>query len=611
MDSQVGQRIWGRYGTSPGVIPLDSVLQRAGYKTQFGISRLPLLVDIQRRWAFANAPFQHSWPTLPYAYPTIIADDLSTATAVSEPSSRPGLTGQVSPAAPTNVLQPTIEGGGRSNEPLTAATAKISTGLNNSGDSMLVRSLQRKAVTAEPARPATPAPVYNGVMTHPASFSVEGGSQPVVIDDGQHTAETPTVSPATSTGQLGTTILQRYLHGPAARTVQRPTLPDSRLTGDIRENVTPSISQGKKGPTQQPAVVAVHPAVKTATAMPPASGTGDWGSAILQRHLNRPSERIIQRTMATSEPVRPAAPAPVDNGVMAHPASFSGEGEPRSAIDVGQQTAETPTISPTTSTDQLGTAILQRYLDGPAARMVQSTVATPRQTLPDNRPRGDIRENVGPSISQGKKGPTLQPSVAAGQFMAEAGIEKPAMKSSDHFGTTILQRYPNGPSEWIIQPMVKPPVLVPHDKGTSWSRQTTHRERTTDMVEGMVNRPVRSGDTFFDATSEMPVWRVANRHVEKTAVDNAMPFQNHPAKGYRFDMPGVPAAPTGRLPSIQTQQETASSTSTAIPAAPPPVELPTRTATEPASEVDVMGVADQVYEILVSRLASERERRGL
>jgi hypothetical protein len=43
---------------------------------------------------------------------------------------------------------------------------------------------------------------------------------------------------------------------------------------------------------------------------------------------------------------------------------------------------------------------------------------------------------------------------------------------------------------------------------------------------------------------------------------------------------------------------------------PPTAELPTATAAELAPEVDVMRLAEQVYELLVRRLSSERERRG-
>jgi hypothetical protein len=614
VDSKIGQRIWGRYATSPGVIPLDSVLQRASYKTQFGISRLPLLIDIQRRWIFANAPSLHGWPALLYAYPTVTTDALPTVTPLSEPSNRPGLTEQVSPAARTHVLQSTIAGVRRSNEPYAATTSKNSADLNNSGDNMVARSLQREVITADLARPAAPAPTDNGVKAHPYSVSEEGGSQPVVIDDGQQTAEDPTISLATGTDHLGTTILQRHLDGPAARTVQRTVttpqqiLPDSRTRGDIYDHVTPSISQDTKRPLMQPTVKTRYP-TEAKTTKPPASSIGEEGRAILQRHLNRPSKGVIQRTMAPldlAEPVCPGTPAPVGNGVKAHPHSVSEEdGSQTVVIDGGQQTAESPTVSSATSTDKLGTSILQRSLDDPAIRAVQ------RPTLPDSRTRGDIREGITPSISQNNKGPTQQPSAPTGQFTAVAGSEKPAITSSGHFGTSILQHYPIGPSEWIIQPMVQPSVLVPHKKGTAWSRQSTHSEHTTDMVEGMANRAVHSGDTFFDAASEMPVWRAANRHVDKRAIDDEMPFQNHSARDYRFDMPGFPAGPTGRPPSIQTQQETGSKAGTSMPTAPPPAELPTQTATEPASEVDVMGVADQVYEILVHRLASERERRGI
>jgi hypothetical protein len=71
----------------------------------------------------------------------------------------------------------------------------------------------------------------------------------------------------------------------------------------------------------------------------------------------------------------------------------------------------------------------------------------------------------------------------------------------------------------------------------------------------------------------------------------------------------MPLVPRAAEPVARVQR--AGENAPAAPvAAPPSAELPAATAEEAAPPTDVARVADQVYEILVSRLASERRQRG-
>lgn len=109
------------------------------------------------------------------------------------------------------------------------------------------------------------------------------------------------------------------------------------------------------------------------------------------------------------------------------------------------------------------------------------------------------------------------------------------------------------------------------------------------------------------------------RAVENSVTGSAVPMPSNTGQGSppqlaRMapwpELPLVTLAMTDGPPRIQRQSEEA----------PNPVEsrlvtgsegLPEMTASEPAAEVDITQLADRVYQILVRRLARERERRGL
>jgi hypothetical protein len=74
-------------------------------------------------------------------------------------------------------------------------------------------------------------------------------------------------------------------------------------------------------------------------------------------------------------------------------------------------------------------------------------------------------------------------------------------------------------------------------------------------------------------------------------------------------MPLVPPGSTGGTPVVQAQREEAPE-STALASTAAPTLPPAAVAGESEQKVDVTQLADQVYEMLVHRLATERERRG-
>lgn len=58
-DSRLARRVWGRYGGSPGVIPLSASRELAARASRVSMGRLPLLAHVQQRWGGAHADASH------------------------------------------------------------------------------------------------------------------------------------------------------------------------------------------------------------------------------------------------------------------------------------------------------------------------------------------------------------------------------------------------------------------------------------------------------------------------------------------------------------------------------------------------------------------------
>lgn len=69
----LAQRIWGRYGGAPGAIPLAATRGLARRITRLSRGRLPLLANLQRRWAPAESPGLPDPLRLAYAQLPVLA----------------------------------------------------------------------------------------------------------------------------------------------------------------------------------------------------------------------------------------------------------------------------------------------------------------------------------------------------------------------------------------------------------------------------------------------------------------------------------------------------------------------------------------------------------
>ena len=259
-DPGLAQRLWGRYGGSPGVIPMATTLGLSRRITRPSMGRLPLLTEVQRRWAPADVPPASDRSSLPYAPPAGLGGTPSGSSQVA----------QFAPDTPRRLFE-----------------------------------------AARPVRPAA----GQGHSRRTSSTLRAGGApstQPSVAK-AQRTAKTQTEeSFAAGPVDPGPTIVQRRLDSPAGQAVQRqvaspqPVRSGVRGTSDSLQRARPPATPGDGAPLPQPVAGEARDTAVGRTGTPVATSTGDLGAAILRRHLAGPSRRAVQRVMASPGPARPA-----------------------------------------------------------------------------------------------------------------------------------------------------------------------------------------------------------------------------------------------------------------------------------------------------------------
>jgi hypothetical protein len=98
--AELAQRIWGRYGGSPGVIPMVVTQRLARRATRLADGRLPLLAHVQRRWSPADVSAQRAWlaphPTWPLASVDALSSSADAAPRIASapPAKEPATTGR-------------------------------------------------------------------------------------------------------------------------------------------------------------------------------------------------------------------------------------------------------------------------------------------------------------------------------------------------------------------------------------------------------------------------------------------------------------------------------------------------------------------------------------
>jgi len=395
--------------------------------------------------------------------------------------------------------------------------------------------------------------------------------------------------------------------------------------------------------------------------LPASSGTPSYAAPLdperVPRHAGsgRSTHTVGQPGLQRAASVRPAEkPAALDRpglakasrGAIGRPVSLrEGARLPEPAAREGQRAVEAQEAMPAAiSADDLRITLPRRHGGGSEGQTIQPKIAGPepvsvdasvqKASTDEHRINGWLFRPASASEPERHSGtgPALYVDSLRRRQPVEAlpanslnGYEALATISTSDLGATILRRHLSGPAGRTIQRKVALPEPA-HSKG----RMTAEGEEAplTYPVASVVQYPAGAQASMPTVTGSSDIGagilqrRLAGsagqdiRHTVSSPdlgpLTNRMPLSlpaMHLVNGYHVDTPLVQTTRTSRGAILQTKPEVASGPSTSAPAAPPATELPT--AAEPASATDVTRLADQVYEILVNRLATERERRGL
>lgn len=354
------------------------------------------------------------------------------------------------------------------------------------------------------------------------------------------------------------------------------------------------------------------------------ASAGELGRAIIQRHLSTGSGRTVQRTPAT-----PALPAwaprsdqPLAGSAQKLPVAVgldSGPGTPPAVTPAPPPAGRVPTdkvalLAPTTppgtpprsppSADtpilrqparpaiggagNLGHVIVQRHLSTGGSQRMQRTPTVPPAPFPASYPAvRSGQDSIAPAARLVSPLPSVQPFATD-----RAAIT--AAPNSGSLGAGGVQRYTGSEPE--------PPAVLP--------------------ARPLTNPTPAWRETAGAGRADMPVAPTAVIPPVNMAVPNpgagsgpAPPLQRSPAAGTRSAMPLASSRPSATIQSNPAPPGTPgsgggppASGASAVTATPP---VPTTGTAEGASEIDMQRLANQVYALLLQRLALERERRGL
>lgn len=258
--AQLAQRIWGRYGGSPGVIPLAATRGLARRATRLSGGRLPLVADLQRRWAPAESP--GSPDPLGPAFAQLPA--LAGVEGVFHPQPggpRPVSQRQAASSAPVHAQQSTAAPGEESGPSHPAArvaqgTVQARAAPPSAADGAeLGPAIQRRhrsgragpAIQRQVASPA-PAPAAGDRLAPGEEISLPPPTARVTHDPGERQALLPAVA---GSRHPGVASLQRQLDGTPRPTGQRQGSPPGMagLAKPLAGTAEPDVTSAGAGGT--------------------------------------------------------------------------------------------------------------------------------------------------------------------------------------------------------------------------------------------------------------------------------------------------------------------------------------------------------------------------
>ncbi len=614
-DSKLAQSIWGRYGHSPGVIPMAGMLGLAR-RTRLSTDRLPLLVDIQRRWGGTEASFSHGWFALPYAWPIGLAGTLFPSTNVvqSAPERAPRNFGRANPIPPSGDLA-------GSQRVVSALPARG----RDSPDRSAVEKVQRGGVGSS-ISPAEEPPILQpaaGVTQHASEARDEA-------------------SVATSVGDLGAGILRRHLSGPVARAMQqRPGMPQAggrmhptggtvKIKGNTSES--PFLKGGFRGISENGIQAnGHHPSAGYAPGGPEGGGIFDVlpraeGPVALSKAVSRtdPMAGVEYPPAGTQDSM------PTVAGRKISPSSSSGKEAPMRHPASEAQAAD----NAASKSSNLEAIIRQKQEPGESVVAEISTKASGAVNSSQSVILGKIigkriRDGTNPETSEklGRMDGGFPPdtmvrvqgrqSASATGFARRSELNQPLVSLVN--AHMILRKSSTRQSyEPQGKPMVSPTGLVtaqpaalvvqPQQEGVETKNWQSTGKATGAADRGRASVRVQIPSYLSPMPKPDMVWRKST--IESSASNL---FSAGTSVGAKTSLPLTINSAGGSVLSMARQTTTAASPAVE-PGTPEGSESPIpigEKGPEHSNEMDLQQLAEQVSRLIFRKLVVERERRGI
>ena len=303
-----GERIWRRYGGSPGVISTAAMVQLARRADRWGTGRLPLLAAVQGRWMRAGSG-PPALPELPYAGPLVLAGRRPLPPGAPDAVARR----QVGDQAQSGSL-PVVSARPAASTEAWRAPDIPRTGAPGGGSVSrgYVGGLRRQTERGTSGSPWRAQPLGSPVARSPqpaggGRVSLTG-ERAVLSTSRALPAAMPVPFAAGGDSEADSarwTPVQRYLNGPAKRVVQ--SLPATTLPGILQSAGAAGVWAEALAPVGQtgPGRVRVSPIAKSSVpaASPDVTEIGNSLPAVarrvdVSRYPGRPIQRWVQRRIA-------------------------------------------------------------------------------------------------------------------------------------------------------------------------------------------------------------------------------------------------------------------------------------------------------------------------
>jgi hypothetical protein len=258
-----------------------------------------------------------------------------------------------------------------------------------------------------------------------------------------------------------------------------------------------------------------------------------------------------------------------------------------------------PQMPITSSPDDLGAAILQRFMYGPAGRVMEPMPGMYEPGRPANRGTRDLLQRaegtmsgryMGPLTSMTMETPKVRPGARKVRHGSDAQAKEPITTGPDDLGAAILQRFMYGPAG----------QAMPRMRGMS--------------------EPGRPGAGGIDTGDIFDVLRGAEGPVAAASPEPRHVGQGAGGEQLCTTMGHAQANTSSVALSMPLLQRAAAESQAAMPETNAPADVPFQsgdelslptTAESNPNQINLERLADEVYAIIEQRITIERERLGL